>query len=104
MKQSGEIESDPVYFNSITKAIINWDKYKLDKSFQEILYRIDNWINEGSKWVIESIEAKYVSISIYSPFSGSTCIELPRRLKYSVKVQMNIKNKEKKLSLLYIRH
>ena len=27
----------------------------LDKSFQEILYRIDNWINERSSWVIESI-------------------------------------------------
>ena len=42
----------------------------LDKSFQEILYRIDNWINEGSGWVIESIDAKYVNIYIYSPSSG----------------------------------
>ena len=35
-----------VYFNSATKTVINSDKYDLDKSFQEILYRIDNWINE----------------------------------------------------------
>ena len=28
----------------------------LNKSFQEILYRIDNWINEGSGWIIESID------------------------------------------------
>ena len=44
----------------------------LDKSFQEILYRIDNWINEVSGWIIESIEAQYINISVYSPLSGST--------------------------------
>ena len=37
----------PVYFNSSTKTIIN-HRYKLDQSFQEILYRIDAWINRGS--------------------------------------------------------
>ena len=42
-----EIEFSPVYFNSTTKAVIN-HKFDLDKSFQEILYRIDNWINERS--------------------------------------------------------
>ena len=47
----------------------------LDKSIQEILYRTENWINEGSGWIIESIEAQYVNISVYSPLSGSTYIE-----------------------------
>ena len=42
----------------------------LDKPFQEILYRIDNWINEVSGWIIESIEAQYINISVYSPLSG----------------------------------
>ena len=51
-------------------------KYDLDKSFQ-VLYRIDNWINEGSGWVIESVGAEYVNISVYSPLSGSTFIKLP---------------------------
>ena len=41
-KQNGYIEYAPVYFNSATKTVINSDKYDLDKSFQEILYRIDN--------------------------------------------------------------
>ena len=40
-----EIEFSPVYFNSITKTVIN-HKFDLDKSFQQILYRIDNWIND----------------------------------------------------------
>ena len=35
-------EFAPVYFNSPTKTVINSDKYDPDKSFQEILYRVDN--------------------------------------------------------------
>ena len=50
-KENGDIEFTPVYFNSTTKIIIN-AKYDFDKSYQKILYRIDNWINEGSGWVI----------------------------------------------------
>ena len=49
----------------------------LDKSFQDILYRIDNWINEGSRWLNESIEAEYVNSSIYSRLTGSTYTKLP---------------------------
>ena len=45
-KKNGEYA--PVYFNSASKTVINSDKYDLDKSFQESLYRIDNWVNEGS--------------------------------------------------------
>ena len=41
----------------------------LDKSFQEILYRIDNWINEGSGWVVENVDREYVIISVFSPLS-----------------------------------
>ena len=62
----------------------------LDKFFQEILYWIDNWINEGSGWRIESI----VNTSIYSPLLASSYIELPRKLKNSMKVLINIKNND----------
>ena len=47
-KGNGDTEYGPVYFKSATKPVINSDKYNLDKSFQEILYTIDNWINEES--------------------------------------------------------
>ena len=72
--------STPVYFNSATKTVINFDKYMLDKSFQKILYRIDNWVKEGSVLVIEFVNKEYVNISIFSPLSGSTYIEFPHRL------------------------
>ena len=55
-KPNGEIEFIPVYFNSTTKTVINY-KFSLENAFQEILYRIDNWINEGSGWIVESIES-----------------------------------------------
>ena len=40
-KQNGDIEFAPVYFNSVTKTVINF-KYDLSKSFQEVLYGIGN--------------------------------------------------------------
>ena len=40
-KENGDKEFAPVYCNSITKTVINFE-YDLDKSFQEILYRTDN--------------------------------------------------------------
>ena len=94
-KQNGDIEYAPVYFNSATKTVTNSEKSDLDKSFQEILYRIDNWINEGSGWIIESIEAQYVNISVYSPLIGSTYIEWPDGLKNS----MNSRNEFKEFKV-----
>ena len=37
-------------------------KFDLDKSFQDILHRIDNWINEGSGWIVEEIHSQYINI------------------------------------------
>ena len=30
---------------------------------------LDNWINEGSGWIVESIESQYINISTYRPLS-----------------------------------
>ena len=79
-KQNDDVEFSPVYFNSTTKTVINF-KYHLHKYFQKVLYRINNWINEGSGWVIESIDAECVNISVFSPLSGSTYIKSPSKLK-----------------------
>ena len=103
-KINGRIEYSPIYFNSTTKTVIN-SEFNHDKSFQEILYRIDNWINEGSGWIVESIDGEYVHISAYSPLVGSTHIELPDELKNSMKGLINIKNNDNKCFLwCHIRH
>ena len=49
--------------------------------FQKTKYGTDNWINEGSDWVIESIGAQYISVSIYSPLSASSSIKLSLKLR-----------------------
>ena len=56
-KLNGEIEFASVYFNSVTKTVIN-HKFILENCFQEILYMIDVWINEGSGWIVESVESQ----------------------------------------------
>ena len=83
-KPDREIEFRPVYFNSATKTVIN-HKFSLKNAFQEILYRIDNWINEGSGWIVESIESQYINISTYRPLSGSSYVKLPVELSNSKK-------------------
>ena len=55
-KLSEEIESDPVYFDSFSKTVIN-QKIRSENSSQEILYLIDVWINKGPGWNVESIES-----------------------------------------------
>ena len=81
-KENEGIEFAPVYFKYTTKTAIN-SKYMLDKPFQEILCKVDNWINERSGWIIiqlfnyiiESLDAEYVNASVFIPLSGSTHIE-----------------------------
>ena len=54
VKNSGDVENSPAYFNSLTKTVIN-NKFKLDQSFQEIIYRLENWVSHGSGWIVEEI-------------------------------------------------
>ena len=70
-KLNGEIEFAPVYFNSTTKTVIR-HKQSLENAFQNILYIIDAWINEGSGKIAESIESQYINVSTYRPLSGSS--------------------------------
>ena len=74
-----------------------------DKSFQEILYRTDIWINEGSGWVIESLNGEYVNISIYSPLSWSSYFKLSDKLRNSKRGLINIKNNDNKCFQCHIR-
>ena len=103
-KLNGEIEFALVYFNSSSKTVIN-RRYKLDKSFQETLYRIDAWINRGSGWIIELIESQYINILTYRPLVGSSYIDLPIELELSRKGLINTKNNDQKCFLwCHVRH
>ena len=69
-------------------------KFILKNAFQEILYRFDNWINEGSGWIIELMESQDIKVSNYRPLSGSSYIKLPAELRSSKKGLINIKNND----------
>ena len=57
-----EIEFASVYFNSVTKTVIN-HRFRLENFFQEMLYMTDVWINKGSGWKVELIESQYINMS-----------------------------------------
>ena len=103
-KPNEEIEFAPVYFNSATKLVTN-HRFKLEESFQEILYMIDVWINNGSGWIIESIESQYINISTYRPLAGSSDMDLPVKLKSPRKGLMYIRNNDHKcFSWCHVKH
>ena len=85
VKNSDEIEYSPVYFNYLTKAVIN-NKFKLDQSFQEII-----WVSNRSGWIAEEIYSQYLNINSYLPLSGSTYIKLSKELDHPMKGLIDIK-------------
>ena len=56
-------------------------QFALEKSFQELLYRTDDWISEGSGWIIESSKSQCIKISTYRPLIESSYLKLPAELK-----------------------
>ena len=69
------------------------------------MHLIDNWINEGSGWFVESMESQYINISTYRPLSGSSHVKLPAELRSPRKGLINIKNRDQKCFLwCHVRH
>ena len=103
-KAGGSIEYRPVYFNSLTKTVVG-DKFKLDECFNEIIFRLENWISHGSGWNVEEIISQFINVSSYLPLNGSTYIELPSELKHPMKGLINVKNGDNKCFLwCHVRH
>ena len=79
---------------TLIKTLIN-HRFRLENYFQEILYLIDVCVNNGSGWIVESIESQYISISTYRPLSGSSYMDLPIELRTPRKGLININTKIK---------
>ena len=96
-KQMNDNEFDPktLYFNSLIKTVVN-RRHHLNDSFEEILNLVEIRINEGSGWIIDKIEGLYINISNYEPLLGGSYISLPKALNNSMKVLINLKNKDHK--------
>ena len=108
-KRNGKNEFLPACFNSETKTLIK-HRFRLEKSFQKILYMIDVWINKESGWIVEPTESQYINISTYRQLSGSSYINLPVELRNPRKRLVNIKNKDQQcflfvmLGILILQH
>ena len=59
----------------------------------------NNWINEGSGWIVKLIDSQYINISTYRPLSGSSYVKLPAELRNLKKGPINIKNNDRKCFL-----
>ena len=90
----GEIVIKTAYFNSIAQTIINHIEINeaLQMSKQNILNQINQWISEGSRWTIQSVDNHYLNIVKYKPMNGSSYIQLPSDLR--MKGLINIKNED----------
>ena len=94
-----EIDLRIVELNSSAKTVINRG-YCLNESFEEILNKLDIWINEGSGWIIDKIEGLYINVANYDPLLGGSYIPLRKVLNNSMKGLINFKNKDHKCSML----
>ena len=105
-KLDGTVEYATVYLNSFVNTVINYDfDDSIDKSLSEILFRLDNWINEGSGWVSERVNDQYLNISQYASLVGSSFIELPKELRNSKKGLINLRNTDNKCFMwCHVRH
>ena len=66
---------------------------------------IDDQTNEGSGWIVESIEIQFINISTYRPLSGISYVNLPVELRNPRKGLINIKNQDSKYFLwCHVRH
>ena len=98
------IEHSPVYFSSLTKSVVGV-KFKLTQCFNEIIYRLENWISHGSGWIVEEIISQYLNLSSYLPLSGSTYVKLPKEVDHPVKGLVNIVNNDNNSFLwCHVRH
>ena len=87
----------------LLKKLPFYDELKI--AFQEIIYRLDNWISHGSGWVFEEIYNQYLNISTYNPLIGSTHIKLPVELQHPMRGLINIQNNDNKCFLwCHMRH
>ena len=96
-KMSGdEIIFKTAYFNSTAQTIINQTEIHeaLQMSKQGIINKIAQWVSEGSRWTIQSVDNHYLNIVKYMPLRGVSYIPLTKELRNSAKGLINMKNED----------
>ena len=77
----------------------------LDEVMKEISEKLSKYDVNGSGWVFDTILSHDLHVSKYDPFIGSSYLELPKKLRNSMKGLINIKNDDEKCFLwCHVRH
>ena len=97
-KSSDFIEYSTIFLYSLTQTVIG-EKYYLNECFNEIIFRLENWVGHGSGWNVDSILNQYLNISSYKPLSDSAYCKLPKELSHPMKGLISIQNNDNKCFL-----
>ena len=96
-KQNGDklIEKE-AYFNAKPQTVTNETEITnlLQITQQQIVNMIQQWISEGSGWIIKSVDGHFINVVRYRPLRGSSYIPLPKELQNSAKGIINMKNND----------
>ena len=107
-KQVGdELIEKTAYFNGKVQLMTN--EIEIVESLQitqeQIINRIQQWISEGSGWIIQSVDSHFINVVEYRPLKGSSYIPLPKKLQNSAKGLINLKNEDNEcFRWCHIRH
>ena len=96
-KQKGdELIEKEAYFNAKPQTVTNETEIAnlLQITQQQIVNMIQQWISEGSAWIIKSVDGHFINVVRYRPLRGSSYIPLPKELQNSAKGIINMKNND----------
>ena len=82
-----QLKSSEISINDLFKDLL----VELDDCFNEIIYKVENWISHGSGRNFDYILCQYLNISSYC--------KLPKELQHSKKGLINIQNNDNKCFL-----
>ena len=94
-KGDGWIEKT-AYFGKNPQTITNDSEIaeSLQKTQNYIINKVQQWISEGSSWIVKSVDGHFINVLKYKPLRGSSYILLPKDLQNSAKGVINIKNED----------
>ena len=85
--------SSPHFLSEINISTTPNVTEQLANSFKQLYNRMENFEHEGSGWTINQIIKLEIKLATYSPISGSSYFELPKKL-LDKKALLNIQNND----------
>ena len=80
--KDGNVQEASPYFTSGTRRLIDMGDYDYlcEKAISKILKRLEEWVPEGSGWIMKRINSITLKIARYHPIKGKSYIKTSRRL------------------------